>query len=195
MHPVRPTIAYTRGVNKLLRTLWRVLRSRRRPPVTVTEVARLDLRVRPTDIDVLGHMNNGVYLSIADLGRLDLLARCGMWAQMRRHGWYSVVQNATITYRRSLDAGQRYTLETRFVGVDERSVYVEQRFVVDGQIAARLHVRWRFLRRGGGNVPMPEFLDASGLAANAPEVPGWIARWNADVALPPARTDAPSVWE
>ena len=182
-------------MNKLLRTLWLMLRSRRRPPLAITDVARLELRVRPTDLDLQRHMNNGVYLSIADLGRFDLLIRSGFWAEMRRRGWYPVVQSATVTYRRSLEPRQRYALETRFAGVDERCVYIEQRFVVDGQIAARLHIKGRFLQRGGGIVPMDELLAVSGMGASAPPLPSWIPAWGDAVALPSSRAEAPSAWD
>ncbi len=42
----------------------------------------MTFRVLPTDLDVLGHMNNGVYLSIMDLGRMDLLQRSGIWSRL-----------------------------------------------------------------------------------------------------------------
>jgi acyl-CoA thioesterase FadM len=182
-------------VNKLLRTLWTVFRSKRRPTVAITDVASMTLRVRPTDLDIQRHMNNGVYLSIADLGRFDLLIRSGFWAQMRSRGWYPVVQSATITYRRSLEPWQRYTLETRFAGIDDKCVYIEQRFVVDGHLAARLHIKGRFLQRSGGTVPMDELVAVSGMTRQTRELPEWITRWGDDVALPASRADAPSVWD
>lgn len=182
-------------MNKLLRTLWAVFRAKRRSTLSITDVATMQLRVRPTDLDVQRHMNNGVYLSIADLGRFDLLIRSGFWAQMRSRGWYPVVQSATITYRRSLEAGQRYTLETRLAGLDAKCVYIEQRFVVDGQLAARLFIKGRFLQRGGGIVPMDELVAVSGMTADTRPLPDWIGRWGDDVALPSSRADAPSLWD
>lgn len=155
----------------------------------------MDLKVRPTDLDVQRHMNNGVYLSIADLGRFDLLIRSGLWRQMRSRGWYPVVQSATITYRRSLEPGQRYTLETRFAGIDDRCVYLEQRFVTDGQLAARLFIKGRFLQRGGGTVPMDELIRVSGMDQQSRPLPQWITRWSNDVALPSSRADASSIWD
>lgn len=153
------------------------------------------MRVRPTDIDFLGHMNNGVYLSLADFGRSDLSVRCGLWEQARSRGWYSVVQNATISYRLSLELWKQYTLETKIVGLDARSIYVEQRFVLDGQIAAQMYVRWRFLMRDGGPVSMDEFRAVSGIGERVMEPPAWISRWGTEVALPSVRAEAPSVWE
>ena len=181
-------------MNKLLRTIWAVWRSKRRPSIAITDVATMSLSVRLTDLDVQRHMNNGVYLSIADLGRFDLLIRSGFWKQMRARGWYPVVQSATITYRRSLEPGQRYTLETALAGVDEKCVYIEQRFVVGGQLAARLFIKGRFLQRGGGIVPMDQLIEVSGMTPESLAMPEWIGRWGDDVALPSTRADAPSIW-
>lgn len=181
-------------MNKLLRTLWLMLRSPRRPKLSLLDTGVLDLRVRLTDTDILWHMNNGVYLSVADLGRFDLLIRSGVWKTFRDRGWYPVVANATISYRKSLDLGVRYQLQTRMVGIDDRSVYIEQRFVVDGDIYARLFLRGRFLKRSGGIVSVEEIAAATGIDPAQLPVPEWLDRWTADVALPSTKTPAPSDW-
>jgi acyl-CoA thioesterase FadM len=181
-------------VNKLLRTIWLMFRSRRRPKLAITDTATLDLRVRLTDIDVLRHMNNGVYLSIADLGRFDLLIRSGVWAVFQRNGWYPVVTSATISYRKSLDLGVKYQLQTRMLAIDDRSVFLEQRFVVDGEVYARLYLRGRFLKRSGGIVGIEELATATGLDPASLPVPAWLERWAQDVALPSTKQPAPSDW-
>lgn len=157
-------------------------------------MARTPFRVRPSDIDPLWHMNNGVYLSIMDLGRIDLMRRSGMLARLRRLRWYPVVVAESITFRRSLGLWQRYVLETRLLGADDKAVLIEQRFVVAGEIAARAVVRGRFLRRDGGTVSIEELSAALGVAP--PEsVPAWVADWAGASALPPSRAAAPSVWD
>ena len=160
----------------------------------IHDVARATFRVLPTDLDVFRHMNNGVYLSIMDLGRLDLLQRSGLWARFDRLGFYPVVGSETITFRRSLQPWQRYTLETKIIGYDAKAVYVEQRFVVGGEIYATGFVRGRFLRRSGGTVSMSELAEATGIDVTGQDVPQWLHRWAADVALPPSRAVATSDW-
>jgi len=68
-------------VHLIFRTFLVWLR-RNGPRLDPHEVGRLTFRVLPTDLDVLGHMNNGVYLSIMDLGRMDLLQRSGVWSRL-----------------------------------------------------------------------------------------------------------------
>ena len=120
------------------------------------------IRVLPTDIDLLRHMNNGRYLSLFDLGRWDLLTRSGLVEAMTKQGWYAVVAAETITFRRSLELGQRFDLETRMIGHDDRAVYLEHRALVRGEIYARAIIRARILRRTGGTVPHDELFAAVG---------------------------------
>jgi len=57
-------------VNKLLRLLSVMWRARRATPLAPTDVGRVRFRVLPTDLDLQGHMDNGVHLSLMDLGRI-----------------------------------------------------------------------------------------------------------------------------
>jgi len=100
----------------LLRTLLMLLRSAKRPPLSVWDSASLTLRVLPTDTDIAMHVNSGMYFSLMDLGRFDLMVRSGTWQKMRRRGWSPVAAGETIAFRRSLQLWQQYTIETRLSG-------------------------------------------------------------------------------
>lgn len=147
----------------------------RRP--SLWDEARTPFRVTLTDLDPLRHVNNGKYLSMLDLGRLDLMLRSGFWGAIAERGWYPVVSAQTITYKRSLTLGQRFELVTRVLGVDDRAVYLEQTFVRRGAVVARAVVQARFLRRSGGTVPMTDLLDAVGGAPADRELPEWVHGW------------------
>ncbi len=186
-----------------MNVIWRTLvllwtsrrRYRRNGAIGPLDVSRIRLTTLPTDLDVVGHMNNGRYLSLFDLGRFDLLMRSGLWDLMRERGWYPVVANATISYRKSLHLWQRFTVESRVVAADERAVYLEHRAVVAGEVYARLLVRGRFVRRAGGVLPVAELFAAIGQdPASIPAPEPWMTRWADDVALPPTKAPAPSVW-
>ncbi len=186
-------------MNVIWRTLlvfWRSRRRHRRDgDVDVRSVGRIRLTTLPTDLDLMRHMNNGRYLSLFDLGRFDMLVRTGIWDVMSRNGWYPVIANQTITYRKSLHPWQRFDVETRVVAADERAVYIEHRAVVDGEIYAEAAVRGRFLRRSGGVLRMAEMFEAIGQdPASVPAPEPWMTRWAEDVALPPTKAPAPSVW-
>jgi acyl-CoA thioesterase FadM len=170
------------------------IRLGRRPALDVFDVARMSLRVWPSDLDELRHMNNGVYPSTMDLPRYDLLHRAGLLSTYLAEGIYPVVVAQTVSYRRSLKLWQRYDVETRLLGFDDRAVYLEQRFVVDGEIFARGYIAGRFLRRSGGVVSNAELGELSGIDPAEHPVPDWMHDWARAVALPSTRSPAPSVW-
>jgi YbgC/YbaW family acyl-CoA thioester hydrolase len=158
------------------------------------DVLRVRRRVWPGDLDELRHVNNGVYLSMLDLARYELLKRSGVWGRMQRAGLYPVVAAQTIAYRKSLRLGQRFGIETRILGYDARAVYLEQRFVVHGEIYARAYIQGRFLRRRGGVVPMAEVGSTVGIDIDAHPAPAWLHDWARAVALPSTRQPASSNW-
>jgi acyl-CoA thioesterase FadM len=181
------------------RTLLVMLRARVRRRLGHTlppnAVGRIRLTTLPTDIDVLRHMNNGRYLSLFDLGRWDLLVRTGLMGALKDNGWYAVVSSETITFRKSLELWQRFVVESRFVGHDEKALYMEHRAVVDGEIYARAIVRARMLKRSGGTLTHDELFAAAGRPEGLPDVDAWVHEWAAASALPPTKAPAPSVWD
>jgi acyl-CoA thioesterase FadM len=184
----------------LLRTLLHSLISRFGPRLGHYDVVNTHFRVLPTDQDILRHMNNGVYLSIMDIARFDMLHRTGVWATFVEKGWYPVVVAETISFRKSLQLWQRFTIESRILGFDAKAVYVEQRFVrpdADGrpEIYAQGFIRGRFLKRGGGVVSIDELTEALGVAPADVTVPEWLLAWSDEVTLPGTRAPAPSMWE
>lgn len=184
-------VDWFRRYTRMLRIL---LAARRGPALDLHEVGVIRDRVWLTDLDELRHMNNSVYLNLMDHARTDLVVRSGAWRRFRAAGMYPVVTHQTISYRKSLELGDRFTIETRIIGYDERAVYMEQRFVRRGEVTARAYVAGRFLRDAGGVVPMTELGRLTGVDTTAHPVPSWISEWTAATRLPSTREDAPSVW-
>ena len=162
-------------MNLFFRLLRVRLLSRFRPRCSVLGPVRTPFRVLPTDLDVLRHVNNGVYLSLMDLARVDLMIRSGLLGPLRERGWYPVVAAETIRFRRSLELFQRFAVETRVVGWDERVFFVHQRFLRGDDVVAAAFVAARFLRRGG-TVPPAEVLELAGLDPAPPTPPEWARR-------------------
>lgn len=180
---------------RTLLTIWRAKAMlRRNGPLDPTAVGTVRVRTLPTDIDLLGHMNNGRYGSLFDLGRFDLLIRTGLWDLLSQRKWYAVVASETITFRKSLELWQVFTVESRIMGHDDKSSYLIHRAVVDGEVYAEMIVRARFLRRSGGVVPLEELFEALHKPDDLPELAPWVSEWAAASALPSTRAEAPSVW-
>lgn len=166
----------------------------RLPKIRFDEMSRSWFRVMPTDLDVLMHVNNGKYLSMLDIGRLDFMVRTDAMQKMSKLGWYTVVGAQTITYRKSLRLFQKFAIETRLVGLDERAAYVEQRFVVRGEVYARAFIQGRFLKKRGGNVSVEELAKAFDLDPAEYELHGELRTWAHMVRLPSTRKPARSEW-
>ena len=180
------------------RTIFHLFRSRFGHRLGHFDIARTNFITLPTDQDILRHMNNGVYLSIMDVARFDMLMRNGVWQIFKEKGWYPVVVAETISFRKSLTLWQRFQVESRILGFDEKAVYVEQRFVRpdatgEPEIYAQGFIRGRFLKRSGGVVNIDELLEAIGTPTGDP-VPDWLLSWSTDVALPAMKATAPSTW-
>jgi len=169
-------------VNLLLRLVWLAIIGRFRSPVSVLGPCRTPFRVLPTDLDVLRHVNNGVYFSLMDLARVDLMRRAGLLAKLASRGWYPVVMAETIQFRRSLTLFQRFTIVTRVLTWDEKGILLEQRFERRGETIARALLRSRFLSRKGGSIPTADILALADVPFSpAPELAlDEDARWNAD---------------
>jgi YbgC/YbaW family acyl-CoA thioester hydrolase len=170
------------------------LGARRRQPLGIHDVSVVHDRVWLTDLDELRHMNNGVYLALLDHARLDLMLRSGAWQKMRAAKVYPVVTAQSIAYRKSLELGQRFQIESRIIGYDERAVYIEQRVVSKGEMYARAFVQGRFLRDAGGVAPIDEVGATVGVVTADHPAPSWLTEWSAQVSLPSTRQPAPSDW-
>lgn len=130
-------------MNLWLRLFWYAATIRFRPALALpVDTSRLRFRVWPLDLDTSLHMNNGRYLTMMDLGRVDIMVGSGLWRAVLKHGWTPIASTITIRFRRELKLFQCFRIETRLLAWDKVSVIMEQTFVMeggprDGQIAAQ----------------------------------------------------------
>lgn len=116
------------------------------------------MRVLPTDLDLLMHVNNGIYFSLMDFGRWDMVFRNGVHDTCSRKDWYAVVAGETIKFKKSLKLWDKFTLQTRIVGSDEKNFFIHQKFICRGELMATGLVKVRFLKKKGGGVSPEELL-------------------------------------
>jgi acyl-CoA thioesterase FadM len=141
--------------------------------------SRLRLRVWPNDCDLNFHLNDGRYVSLGGLGRVDLLVRTRLLRRGRERGWFPVVGSAMIRYKASLLPFECFTLRTRVMAWDEKWFYIEHLFERrDGRLGARLIVR-TLMRTKSGPVATADVLEILGHpGAASPPLPQEIATWN-----------------
>lgn len=162
-------------MNLWLRLLWYLLTVWRRAAIDMPGgVSRLVFRVWPTDLDTSAHLNNGRYLALMDLGRLDIMVRSGLWRAVLRHRWTPVASAIKIRFRRELRLFQRLEIATRIVAWDATNVVMEQQFIFmggskAGQIAALALFKGGLYDRAQGRfVPIERLMAEIGIFAASP---------------------------
>jgi acyl-CoA thioesterase FadM len=165
-------------MNLFLRLLLLLFTAPFRPRCDVLGPARKRFVVWPADLDVLWHVNNGVYLSMLDVARVDLMLRSGMLKALGRRGIYPVVAAETIRFRRSLRLLQSFEIETTVIGWDDKALLIRHHFTRAGELVAEAVVRARFLKRRGGTVSTKELLAVLDKPGPSPALPSWIEAWN-----------------
>lgn len=160
----------------LLRTLKVVLKALLSTKLHPLDTSRINLRVWPNDLDLNLHMNNGRYLSIMDLGRVDMMVRNGILAVILKRRWRPMVGAATIRYRRGLQPFTRYELATRIVCWDPKWLFIEQRFMQDGEVCAVAVIKGLFVGPRD-KIPGSEIAEAVGYAEGSPPMPESIRSW------------------
>ena len=136
-------------MNLYLRLLVTVLKALRGARVLPGETVELDLRVWPTDLDLNGHMNNGRYLTLVDLGLVTVFIRSGFVRLCLARGWRPMGGGSVVYFRRGLTVFQRYTLRFTIVGWDEFWSYARFDFVRNGELCATGFVKGAAAGRGG----------------------------------------------
>lgn len=96
----------------------------------------LKMRVMPNDLDIYGHVNNGRYLSIMDLGRLHLLFVTGLLEPIRRKKWAPLLGSVKIHFLKPLTVFKKFSLTTQTIYWDEKWIYLEQKFQHNDQLCA-----------------------------------------------------------
>lgn len=146
-------------MHMIFRTIMIFLKKRFLSKAQFGETTVVTMRVVPTDLDFLWHVNNGVYFSFMDFGRWDMIFRNGVFDLSMKKGWYSVVAGETIKFKKSLELWDKFQIETKIMGFDEKYFFIQQKFLCKGDLMATGLVKVRFLKRRGGTVGTQEVID------------------------------------
>ena len=159
------------------RLFWLFITQARRSRCSLLGPVDTHFRVLPNDLDVFMHVNNGVYLTLMDLARTDLMLRSDAYKKITKQGWYPVVAAETIRFKRSLKLFQRFTINTRVLGWDDHSIYLEQVFRSKDKLMAKAVVDARFLSKKGGTVKPSELIALINIDDDDNNIPEWVRTW------------------
>jgi acyl-CoA thioesterase FadM len=164
-------------MNLWFRLIWMLLTVRWRKPVGVLETSTLNMTVWPNDLDFNGHVNNGRYLTLADIGRMDYVLRTGTGRIALKWRARPIVGDVMAKFRRDLRLFERYTIHTRLLGWDDKWLFMEHRFVRHGRVLGVVAMRGMFVNSKGPITPA-ELATALQVDPVSPPVPAWILAWH-----------------
>ncbi len=132
-----------------------------RDRLTIGKVqTRLTLHVLPNDLDVNFHMNNGRYLTLCDLSRIDMFIRTGLMKSIIRRKWMPLIAHHTMAYKKPLGPFERFELLLELTHWDEKYFYMNHTFVVGDRVAAEGTSKGCMYARGAGVVSPDEVIAA-----------------------------------
>ena len=167
---------------RLLRVILLAWLGKRR---SLREPSRIFTHVWVNDLDLNIHMNNGRYLTLMDMGRMDLMLRTGAMRLWFGRGWQPLVALSMCRHFKALKVFQRFELRTTVIGWDEKWVYFEQRFL-RGDTLYALAVVKALMAGKEGPVPTQTLfkeLNFHHEFPHSPALPDWVTTWLASERL------------
>lgn len=163
-------------MNLIFRLLIVLLNAHRRGRLHVNDTARVTMLVLPNDLDLNMHVNNGRYLSIMDLGRIDFIIRVGLLRSFIKNRWSPVIGGTIIRHRFSVRAFERFQIATNVIGWDDKWFYFEQRLETEKGPAA-IALSKGLVRDKSGTVSPARVLAAVGIDQPPPAATHALTRW------------------
>lgn len=148
-----------------------------RKPTNFRSATAIRFIAAPLDIDLNMHINNGRFLSLADLGRLHFLWSVGTLGGILKNGWMPLVGNVDIEYRKSIKIFQRFEVKTELLYWDEKWFYFQHVFMVGSKVSAVANVKALLIDRSRKIVDPARIFALIGEFPESPAVPESIADW------------------
>lgn len=145
--------------------------------VGLLDTTRITLRAWPNDLDPNIHVNNGRYLTLADLGRMHWFFRTGLMRVARKQRAFPVVGDAIAKFRREVRPFEKFTIESRMVGWDHKWGFLEHRFVRHGRVIGVVAIRGVF-KGPNGPIDPNVFLDELSHHQPSPPLPAWATHFH-----------------
>lgn len=148
-------------MNLLFRMLFLLIASKFKPRLPVEKPKNsLTLSVLPNDIDINMHMNNGRYLTICDLTRVDMFIRSGLAKTMFKNKWIPVISEHTMTYKKGLKLFQKYEVLMEITSWDDKAFHMIHTFIVNDRIVAQGTSQGVIVSKKNGVIPPEKVMQA-----------------------------------
>lgn len=151
-------------------------RARRASKIGFLDTSKVSYRALPSDCDINMHMTNSRYSAFMDLARTYMMGQMDLLTDFIKRGWMPIVNASEFTYIRDIKPLQKFEIETRVVGWDEKYFYIEHRFVSHRGLHAIAHVRGVFVCKGK-QVDINKVVSTAGFEGTPPELPESVVIW------------------
>ncbi len=166
-------------ISEIIRCMYLSRKNQRNPNFkakTFLQTCRRSFRVGITDIDFNLHINNARYLIYMERARWDQAIQNNLWTNLVKNKFNFVVASIEVGYIRELNLFKKFTVESTYLGWDEKYFYLEQRFVANGKLYTYGLVKVAFLHKGKIAVP-EQAVKTLGIESTPNPLPEHFAIW------------------
>ncbi|NWH09529.1 MAG: thioesterase family protein [Alphaproteobacteria bacterium] len=159
-------------MNMFLRIVLVYFKSFFRARIGVFDTCISNFRVWLTDQDAFRHMTNSRYFSLTDVCVIDLMLRAGIWKELNKRRIVPAIVYEDLLLLRMLHFPERFFVQTRILGWDERYIVVGHVFTrADQSVTGEGFTIARFVTTRGRKVATAEVAQFLGLPSEAPLPP------------------------
>ncbi len=114
------------------------LRARRGGKARIGDAIEHSFRCWPTDVDNYLHMNNARYMTIADIGRVELFFRTGMWDLGKSRNWWPMMGGGQVAFVKEIKLWRKFRVVSSFETWEGRQLLGQHRFMLEDGAAAAM---------------------------------------------------------
>jgi YbgC/YbaW family acyl-CoA thioester hydrolase len=141
-------------MNLYFRLILVILKALRRDTITPVLLKNsIGVRMMPNDLDINMHVNNGRYLTLCDLARVDFFVRSGIAALMLKHKWSPIIAEHTMTYLRPIKVFTKIDIHMEITHFDEKYFYCSHHFYKGDKLMAQGTSKALVISKSGSLTP------------------------------------------
>ncbi|MDO6775099.1 thioesterase family protein [Shewanella sp. 3_MG-2023] len=154
--------------------------------------SRISYRALPLDCDINMHLTNSRYPAFLDLARTYMIAEMGLMKRFLKLKWLPIVNASEFTFIKDIKPLEKFDIETKIVGWDEKYFYIEQRFVSNRGVHCIAHVRGVFVCKGK-QVPISKLIAEAGYDGAMPVMTAEVVKWKQFLQVKKGQNIAPKL--
>jgi acyl-CoA thioesterase FadM len=141
-------------MNLYFRLILVIIKALRRGTITPALLKNsIGVRMMPNDLDINMHVNNGRYLTLCDLTRVDFFVRSGIAALMLKHKWSPIIAEHTMTYLRPIKVFTKIDIHMEITHFDEKYFYCSHHFYKGDKLMAQGTSKALVISKSGSLTP------------------------------------------